>query len=228
VIQAYETRANSWYSGLQASIKRAHANGYSYYVGYTLSSSERDTEDFRFLPQDQRDYAGDRGPGVNDSRHRLVANATADLPWALRIAGVLTARSALPYNITTGGDDNGDTFSLDRPPASAGTPLAATRAGRRTSVFRERSRSSARGSSCSAKYSTLPTIATGSATSATAVPGSSASRPLLPARVKSSSGFAWSIERSRARRPSSVRQAFVAGSRPNCRRCSPGPSGRHR
>jgi TonB dependent receptor-like, beta-barrel len=63
VIQAYETRGNSWYTGLQASLKRLHANRYSYFVAYTLSSSERDTEDFRFAPQDQRDYAADRGPG---------------------------------------------------------------------------------------------------------------------------------------------------------------------
>jgi hypothetical protein len=64
VIQAYETRGNSWYKALQTSIKRQHANRYSYFVAYTLSNSERDTEDFRFVPQEQRDYAADRGPGA--------------------------------------------------------------------------------------------------------------------------------------------------------------------
>jgi hypothetical protein len=116
VITAYETRGNSWYSGLQASLRRQHANRYSYYVAYTLSTSQRDTEDFRFMPQDQRDFAADRGPGVNDSRHRLAANAAVDLPYAFQIAGILTTRSALPYNITTGVDNNGDTFLTDRPP----------------------------------------------------------------------------------------------------------------
>jgi hypothetical protein len=115
VITAYETRGNSWYSGLQASLRRQPSHRYSYYVAYTLSTSERDTEDFRFMPQDQRDYAGDRGPGANDSRHRLAANMAVDLPYAFRIAGILTARSALPYNITTGLDNNGDTFFTDRP-----------------------------------------------------------------------------------------------------------------
>lgn len=68
------------------------------------------------MPQDQRDYAADRGPGVNDSRQRLAANFTVDLPFALRVAGVLTARTALPYNVTTGNDDNGDSFpTTDRP-----------------------------------------------------------------------------------------------------------------
>ncbi len=116
VIQAYETRGSSWYRGLQAALKRQHANGHSYFISYTLSSSERDTEDFRFAPQDQRDYAADRGPGANDSRHRLAANLSADLPFALRVAGVFIARSKLPYNITTGLDDNRDTFFTDRPP----------------------------------------------------------------------------------------------------------------
>jgi hypothetical protein len=116
-ITAYETRGNSWYTGLQASVRRQDANGYAYYLAYTLSSSERDTEDFRFFPQDQRDYAADRGPGVNDSRHRLTADATVDLPFAFRAAGILTARSGLPYNITTGKDTNGDGNSTtDRPP----------------------------------------------------------------------------------------------------------------
>ena len=107
---------NSWYKGLQASVKRQHANNFSYYVAYTLSSSERDTEDFRFFPQDQRNYAGDRGPGVNDSRQRLTADATVDLPFALRLAGILTARTGLPFNITTGADNNRDTYFTDRPP----------------------------------------------------------------------------------------------------------------
>ena len=116
-ITAYETRGNSWYSALQASLRRQHANRYSYYVAYTLSKSERDTEDFRFMPQDQRDFAADRGPGANDSRHRLALNAAVDLPYSFQIAGIMTARSALPYNITTGSDDNGDTVSTtDRPP----------------------------------------------------------------------------------------------------------------
>jgi hypothetical protein len=116
IITAYETRGNSWYSGLQTSVRRQHANRYSYYLAYTLSKSERDTEDFRFMPQDQRNFAADRGPGANDSRHRLAASAAVDLPYAFQFASILTARSALPYNITTGFDDNGDTFTTDRPP----------------------------------------------------------------------------------------------------------------
>src|SRR4029078_2194618 len=86
IITAYETRGNSWYSGLEPSRGRQHANGYSYYVAYTVSKSERDTEDFRFMPQDQRDFAADRGPGANDSRHTLFAHGAGALPAACQIA----------------------------------------------------------------------------------------------------------------------------------------------
>jgi hypothetical protein len=40
----------------------------------------------------------------------------ADLPFDFHVAGVVTARTALPYNVTTGLDDNRDTFFTDRPP----------------------------------------------------------------------------------------------------------------
>ena len=120
VMTAYETRGNSWYKAVQASVRRQHAAGFAYFVAYTLSDSERDTEDFRFVPQDQRDYAADRGPGANDSRHRFAGNVTAELPLALRASGVLTARSALPYNITTGVDNNRDGVSTTDRPAGVG------------------------------------------------------------------------------------------------------------
>jgi hypothetical protein len=41
---------------------------------------------------------------------------TADLPWRSRVGALLTANSGLPFNITTGFDDNGDGVVNDRPP----------------------------------------------------------------------------------------------------------------
>ena len=76
----------------------------------------RDTEDFNFVPQDQRNYAADRGPSLNDARHRLVIAGDVALPLGFSLATVLTARSALPYNVTTGTDDNRDgSPTTDRP-----------------------------------------------------------------------------------------------------------------
>ena len=59
---------------------------------------------------------GDRGPASNDARHRVTTSGTIDLPWDCHVSTVLTARTALPYNITTGRDDNRDGVTNDRPP----------------------------------------------------------------------------------------------------------------
>ena len=100
---------------LQVGLQKRYSARHSYSVSYTLSRSERDTEDFDFLAQDQRNYAAERGPSATDARHRLAASSNVELPMGLRFTLLMTARSALPYNITTGADDNGDLAVTDRP-----------------------------------------------------------------------------------------------------------------
>src|SRR6185503_20152168 len=58
--------------------------------------------------------------------HRLSASVNVDLALGLRLTTILTARSALPYNVTTGRDDNGDAYQTDRP---AGVPRNSARGG---------------------------------------------------------------------------------------------------
>ena len=114
-VQVRESKGHSWYRALQVGVQKRYAARHSYAISYTLSRAERDTEDWDFLAQDQRDYAAERGPASSDARHRLSASSSADLPLGLRVAMLFTARSALPYNITTGADDNGDLAVTDRP-----------------------------------------------------------------------------------------------------------------
>lgn len=127
-VTVVETSGNSWYTGLQVGIEKRMSAHHSYTIAYTLSSTERNTEDFNFFPVDQRDYDGERGPASNDSRHRLSAALTLALPWDIQTSTVIAARSGLPYNVTTGADDNRDTQTNDRPAgvgrnASLGAPL---------------------------------------------------------------------------------------------------------
>src|SRR5262249_16317321 len=89
---------------------------YGFHVAYTLSATERDTEDSQFLPQDQRNYAAEYGPANLDTRHQLAASGMLELPGRFELASVVLAHSALPYNETTGNDDNRDTIFNDRPP----------------------------------------------------------------------------------------------------------------
>jgi hypothetical protein len=115
MIQTVESRGNSWYTGLQSALEKGHSARHSYTVAYTLSTAERDTEDFTFVPQDQHAFAAERGPAANDVRHRLAASLNLDIPADLRLTTVVIAQTALPYTITTGTDDNHDGNRNDRP-----------------------------------------------------------------------------------------------------------------
>jgi hypothetical protein len=114
-ISSVESTANSWYRGVQIGLLKSSSSGFGYSIAYTLSSSQRDTEDFDFVPQDQRDYGADRAPSLNDARHRLAGTLICNLPFRLRFASIVTFRSALPYNITLAGDENRDGNLNDRP-----------------------------------------------------------------------------------------------------------------
>src|SRR5205823_165975 len=50
-----------------------------------------------------------------DRRHQLSLMGSTTLPGKIRIGTVTTIGSGLPFNITTGEDNNGDTVAADRP-----------------------------------------------------------------------------------------------------------------
>ena len=114
-ITIVETKGNSWYTGLQVGIEKRLSQRHTYTVAYTLSSTERNTEDFNFFPVDNRYYDLERGPASNDARHRVSAAFSVQLPWDVQVGTLIAARSKLPYNVTTGADDNRDTQTNDRP-----------------------------------------------------------------------------------------------------------------
>jgi hypothetical protein len=112
-----ESRGNSWYRALQLGVDTQPWHGHTFAFAYTLAQAERDTEDWDFLPQDQRNYGAERGPSASDARHRVSASASLFLPGRFRLATLLAVQSALPYNLTVGADVNGDLESTtDRPP----------------------------------------------------------------------------------------------------------------
>jgi hypothetical protein len=57
----------------------------------------------------------ERGPSDFDQPHRLVANAALNFPLDTHVAMVATAASGLPVNPITGRDNNGDSYTVDRP-----------------------------------------------------------------------------------------------------------------
>lgn len=84
-------------------------------ANYTLSRSFDETDSPFGLPADAADLAAERGPALDDARHRAMGFASMPI-WRGVAAGVsFSAQSARPYDLTTGRDDNGDTISSDRP-----------------------------------------------------------------------------------------------------------------
>ncbi|PYY12760.1 MAG: hypothetical protein DMG69_00165, partial [Acidobacteria bacterium] len=89
---------------------------------YTFSHSIDDTSGLSFLPADSYDLRGERGSSEFDQRHRLNVAGVLKLPHGFNFGLIGSWHSGIPYNITTGFDDNGDTIVNDRP--SLGNPNA--------------------------------------------------------------------------------------------------------
>ena len=84
-------------------------------ANYTLARSINDADSVFALPADSANLAAERGPAANDARHRFMSLAQFPLAAHVRLGTSVRVQSALPYDITTGRDDNGDTLSNDRP-----------------------------------------------------------------------------------------------------------------
>jgi hypothetical protein len=84
-------------------------------ANYTLARAIDETDSAFGLPANNYDLGAERGPALNDARHRFMSMINAPLKNRFRLGTSLRVFSALPYNITTGRDDNGDTVSNDRP-----------------------------------------------------------------------------------------------------------------
>lgn len=115
LMRMVKSQGKSEYKALQVGIDKRFSHRYSFGLAYTLSDSKRDTEDFNFNPVDHRDPDAEWAPSFSDARHTLGGSFNVDGPWGVKAGLVGRYRSALPYNITTGVDDNKDTISNDRP-----------------------------------------------------------------------------------------------------------------
>lgn len=111
-----QTRAQSWYSGLQLGVERRVTKRYGYSLAYTWSTSENNTDGVRAIPSDQTNLMADRGPTLLDIRHQFAGSVTINAPLGFRINTIVFARSGLPYTIITGTDDNNNGVNNDRPP----------------------------------------------------------------------------------------------------------------
>ncbi|HEX5876396.1 MAG TPA: TonB-dependent receptor [Pyrinomonadaceae bacterium] len=84
-------------------------------INYLLMKNTNEADSPFSLPSNNFNLRADRGPAANDMRHLISGFISKRLPMGFNISTIFQATSALPYNITTGFDDNGDTVINDRP-----------------------------------------------------------------------------------------------------------------
>jgi hypothetical protein len=84
-------------------------------VNFLLMKNTNEADSPFSLPSNNFDLRADRGPAASDMRYLISGFISKRLPSGFAISTIFQASSALPYNITTGFDNNGDTVINDRP-----------------------------------------------------------------------------------------------------------------
>jgi hypothetical protein len=132
----YTTWGETWYRGLAVSLRKRYSHRHHFMVSYTLSKAEDTSADYQsfFIPQDNGrgrdpnnpnglplgfDPQAERGPSLQDQRHRFVFSGGVDLGAGFSLSSIVTLASGRPYNILAGadlnGDGNGGATAPDRP-----------------------------------------------------------------------------------------------------------------
>ena len=124
-ILQYSDFGETWYKGLTVSLSKRLSHRHEFLLSYTLGKAEDNSTDFQsaFIPQDNgrgrnpQDPTGtpvgfnsdlERGPAINDQRHRFVFSGLVQIPWDLRLSTIVTAASGRPFTAIAGADLNGD------------------------------------------------------------------------------------------------------------------------
>ena len=87
----------------------------SFAIDYTLSKSISDNGGIFSLPSDNNNLRADQSVTSDDRRHKIYSFVGFKIRRGLRLTTTISVGSPLPFTITTGRDDNGDTNFNDRP-----------------------------------------------------------------------------------------------------------------
>jgi len=106
-------------SALSVALSRRFAGRYEFQGSYLYSSQMTNTFFTGGLntgtPGTWNISNGETAPADFFQRHRFVASGVADLPYRIRLSGMVVAASGLPVNPLTGVDNDGDGILADRP-----------------------------------------------------------------------------------------------------------------
>jgi len=87
----------------------------SLFANYALNKAESDSDGAGSFPSNSFDLSNEYGDAALDIRHRFAVGGNFETFWGIGLSPFITFRSGVPFNITTGRDDNGDSIFTDRP-----------------------------------------------------------------------------------------------------------------
>lgn len=112
----FEFESEAMFNQHQLTVQtRYNSPRHSLFASYTLSKAESDSDGPFYFPADSSTLAREYGRTALDIRHSFVMVSNLTGPWGLALSPLLTLRSGIPYNITTGTDSNLDGVLTDRP-----------------------------------------------------------------------------------------------------------------
>jgi hypothetical protein len=114
-ITLIESSANSFNHTWMVNLNWMKPGKFFFGASYVLSKTTDETDGPTSLPADNFDLRAERGPSLQDIRHRFFLISNYTLPKGFRIGTIFQTISATPYNITTGFDNNNDSIINDRP-----------------------------------------------------------------------------------------------------------------
>jgi hypothetical protein len=119
VIQTDSPDGMLHYDALDINLNHTFLRGFSLLASYTLSHTidNVDPDTTSQNPNDPLQTGWQEiGNAIFDQRHRFVLSGIYTAPFKMHIGGVASLASGLPYNITTGTTNSGDTgATTDRP-----------------------------------------------------------------------------------------------------------------
>jgi hypothetical protein len=115
VITQIESSANSFNHTWFVNFNWAQIGKFMIGANYVLSKTVDEVDSPTGLPANNFNLRGERGPSLQDTRHRFNILTNFKLTKSLGLSTIFNASSARPYNITTGADNNRDTVVNDRP-----------------------------------------------------------------------------------------------------------------
>jgi Carboxypeptidase regulatory-like domain len=114
-ILQFESTGRSQQDELMLNLRGDLGSRLSLFGTYRIGRKSADTDGAYTIPADSMDLSSEYGPSADDRRHQIVASATLQAFGGLIVEPAVVAASGRPFNITTGLDNNGDTFFMDRP-----------------------------------------------------------------------------------------------------------------